>query len=567
MDQKKLLNKVRTKENIELAYNYALNDRIKNDSYFDHFEIEYVIKYKQEILAEILAELKSPSSFQGRFAYTYYLAKNNLCYRRMIYLPFKDLVIRYAFVIVLANYLDLSLSGGCFANRRAKGKDAKKFLLEDYYKIAVAKFKNWQKKCADKYQVLIRTDISSFYDSVSHQYLIKTLAQQLSIDVNSEFLQLFTKLLSPKVISYSHKTKKVQEPQTLRQGLIIGNNSEGFLANLYLRDVDEAMQEAGIEFGRYNDDMRIFAENRQKAHLYLLILQEHLLSKGLNLNASKTLIAENKEEIEKLRTKLYDESSVGFDDPYLEIQGTEYGELLVTKNEIEKHIDKEFTLNDLWAEFAESEQLMNDKDAKKICNLIQNHLPKEYINESHINQLQIILTHWQGCSKQAAWLLVRSTYDSDISQETKTKALKVLLKVLSSEETLSYGKYRIIHHLVNSRKDKFKQQYRLVDTWESKFKKELREILLELLQKTAFELNIIALYALKKLGDSQTEIEKYVKKYIPKPLGEPILNAILYSQELQKLQDLVKLNEINSNLDNQWEEATDYESEEGGNFY
>jgi hypothetical protein len=115
---------------------------------------------------------------------------------------------------------------------------------------------------------LIKTDISAFYDSVSHQYLVKTLAKQLYIKPETAFLRLFKKLLCVHVISYCQKAKTVQSPKTLHQGLTIGNNLEGFLANLYLKNIDDAMQSAGIEFGRYNDDMRIFAENREIAQLH-----------------------------------------------------------------------------------------------------------------------------------------------------------------------------------------------------------------------------------------------------------------------------------------------------------
>jgi hypothetical protein len=60
----------------------------------------------------------------------------------MIYIPFKDLVVRYAFVIVLAKHLDKSLSAQCFANRRAEGQPAKKYLLDDYYKVSFVNLTN-----------------------------------------------------------------------------------------------------------------------------------------------------------------------------------------------------------------------------------------------------------------------------------------------------------------------------------------------------------------------------------------------------------------------------------------
>jgi Reverse transcriptase (RNA-dependent DNA polymerase) len=528
MDHINLLNQVRNQENINLAFNYALHDRKKNDSYFDHVEIEYFTSFKDKIIEEINEELEETSFFRPRSAYAYYLQKNNLCYRRMIYLPFKDLVIRYAFVIILANHLDKSLVENCFGNRRASEKQANDFLLEDYYNVSLREFRNWQKKCADKYEVLIRTDISSFYDSISHQYLLEILARQLSISVDTPFLQLFSKLLKPEIISYSHKTKKLQIPQTLGQGLTIGNNLEGFLANLYLRDVDEAMQDSEIEFGRYNDDMRIFANNIDTAHSYLLILQENLLKKGLNLNASKTKIAPNKKDIEKLRTKLFDEPSPGLYNPYSEFQDTEESKFFES-NEVEKNIDKEISLDDLLAEFDPESDIKDDKDAKNFRTYIQNHLDRNQRKTEHIEKLKIILTNFQGTSKQAPWLIVESSYYKDVPEATRKKAMEELFYILESNKSSAYTKYRIIHHLINLRKT----NHRIVNKLDNQRKKQLKQILLNSLKEPAFELNIIALYALKILGDKLDNLKSYVKDYISKPLGDPIINTIYYLEQLE----------------------------------
>lgn len=99
---------------------------------------------------------------------------------------------------------------------------------------------------------------------------------------------------------------KVQDIEFIKQGLPIGNSTEGFLVNVYLKKIDESMATHKIEFGRYNDDMRIFSNNKQHVLNAVLILQQLLLTKGLNLNAGKTMIAENEEQIENLRAKAYD---------------------------------------------------------------------------------------------------------------------------------------------------------------------------------------------------------------------------------------------------------------------
>ncbi|MEQ9671185.1 reverse transcriptase domain-containing protein [Coleofasciculus sp. G2-EDA-02] len=528
MDHIKLLNQVRSKSTIKLAFQYALNDRLHNDSYFNHIEIEYVQNFQNKIIEELLQELKKADQFTPRPAYAYYLPKTNLCYRRMIYIPFKDLVVRYAFVIVLAKHLDKSLSPQCFANRRAEGERSKKYLLDDYYKVSLVNFRQWQKECATKYSVLIRTDISSFYDSISHQYLIKTLAKQLSIKPENAFFRLLAKLLCLEVISYSHKTKTVQAPKTLHQGLTIGNNLEGFLANLYLKDIDDAMQSAGIEFGRYNDDMRIFADNPQLSRLYLLILQEQLLTKGLNLNSSKTKIAENQEQIEKLRTKVYDISPSLYD-PSEENEAGGYIEIVSKTNKIQQNIDQES--DELDKDFNPDQQIKEDKDAKNFCKFFRKLKTKKRL-PVHIKKLEIILNHWQGNSKYASWLIVNSIYNKDIQPDTKTAAIDALFNILNSVESLSYTKYRLIHNLIHLKPDLKTPEFRVIHQLDDSKKQELRTILFKLLKQSAFELNLTCLYALRVLGASSQDLEQYAHQQISKPLGSPILTALDYLQDL-----------------------------------
>jgi hypothetical protein len=554
MDHIKLLNQVRSKETIRLAFQYALSDRLHCDSYFDYIEIEYVQRFQDKIIEELLQELKKADQFSPRTAYVYYLPKTELCYRRMIYIPFKDLVARYAFVIVLAKHLDQSLSDNCFANRRAKGKQAKEFLLECYYKVSLPKFRNWQKDCADKYDILIQTDISAFYDSVSHQYLVKTLAEQLCIKPETAFFRLFNKLLCVDVISYCQKAKTVQSPKTLHQGLTIGNNLEGFLANLYLKNIDDAMQSAGIEFGRYNDDMRIFAESREIAQLHLLILQDNLLTKGLNLNSSKTKIAENKEQIEQLRTKVYDLSPSLYDNSE-ENEAGGYIDVVVKTNEVQKNIDPE--LDDLDKNFDPNGEIKAEKDAKNFCLFFSKKLNKE-----------IILTHWQGSSKNASWLIVNSIYNKDVSLETQMASIERVFNVLHSSQALSYTKYRLIYNLIHLKPNLKFPKFRVIHQLNDNRKEELRKILFELLKQPAFELNIIALYAFRILGDLSKDLEKYAHQYIPKPLGSPILTVLDYLQDLEPIL-LWEKTQTETSIDSNdtAEKLNDHEQYETPEFY
>ncbi|NMG59269.1 RNA-directed DNA polymerase [Geitlerinema sp. P-1104] len=544
MDHIQLLNQVRRLDNINLSYDYALNDRKKNDSYFNHIEIDYFsdLSCRNKVIQEIQKELQDPDIFHLRPTFAYYIPKNNLCYRRMIYIPFKDLVVRYAFVTVIADILDVTLSDRCFANRREVTHRCENFLLENYHEKSLPNFRNWQKQCVEnsEYHVLIRTDISSFYDSVSHQYLIQTLAEQLSINTSTDFMQLFAKLLRPQVISYSQKTTKPQAPQVLKHGLTIGNNLEGFLANLYLRDVDEVMEndryfeQKSIEFGRYNDDMRIFAGNRKTAKKYLLILQEYLLSKGLNLNSSKTLIAENSKDIEEIRTKFFGDLSPDTYDPKFESQDTEDKKFASENIDLENHIDKEDY--DSLKDFDANAPIETDRDAKNFCKFLQHYMKYEERNPSHVQKLEVILTQFQGSSRHASWLLVQSYYYKNIKKDTQLAALNSIFIILESDESLSYTKSRIIHHLSSVRIDrKSETKYRLIERLNTDSPERINKILITSLKVPAYELNLTAIYALYVLGKPMHEIESYIRQYMRKPLSSPILEAISYLRKMKGL--------------------------------
>jgi hypothetical protein len=414
MDHIAILNQIRSESNLQRAYYYAFNDRHKFDYYFDYFEMEYVFNNRDRILSDLEAELSDIDGYTLRPAYAYMPPKNDLCYRRMIYLPFKDLVVRYAFVTVVADYLDQDLGPRCFANRRAVGDEARNHLLQDFAKIAWPNFCDWQRDCAERYSVLLRTDISAFYDSVSHDYLIRQVASELSVSEETELMKLFRKILQVPVIAYSHLEQAVLPPAVVRQGLIIGNNVEGFLANLYLKDVDMLMNSIdGIEFGRYNDDMRIFGNSREMVLEAVIVLQEALLAKGLNLNGSKTRIAENEQQVEKLRSKFY-EVYLYHVEEYEELE-----EQVTEVNNIRDEIDDSF--DDFDRTFSPDDEIVDNTDAKDYCKFITN-MPVEEISPEFIRKLSEIIIRWQGSGKHASWLLVQSACWNGVPLESKELA-------------------------------------------------------------------------------------------------------------------------------------------------
>ena len=523
MDHVRILNKIRDKTNLERAFRYAVYDRLRKDFYYDCFEIDFVTQNHDSIMSELRIELGELDNYTPRPAYAFYPPKSDLCYRRMIYIPFKDLVIRYAFVAVLAELLDNELFPCCFANRKANGEQAKSSLLQDFASESWPNFCLWQKECVKENNVLLRTDISAFYDSVSHDYLASIIADGLSVDVNTQLIQFFKKLLCIPVISYSNMTGKVEKPQPIRQGLAIGNGTEGFLANLYLKDVDEAMQGNDIEYGRYNDDMRIFGKDRKSVLDAVRTIQELLLVKGLNLNTSKTEIAESKEKIEELRSKDYE----------LYEYVSEEEPIPRDREEIKARIDRSFDEFD--RRFESNDELSDNDDAKDFCKFLgaknkegKNLLPLSDWTPEYIEKIGDILIRWKGSSKHASWLLVQSAFFQEVPEYTRKKAIKILFNSLSDEAINSYAKYRLMHHIVKFRYSFGDQDIRFLDDLSSMEKTELLRLLPEIIAQPAFELNIMGLYTLWILSGSVSDVERNIRDYVPKPIGDPIKNALSY---------------------------------------
>ncbi len=534
MDHTRILNEIRSQKTLELGFDYALYDRLRRDFYFDYFEIEYANANKQAVLDEIAEELREPEGFVPRLGYAYFPPKTALCYRRMIYLPFKDLVIRYAFCTVFAKYLERGMLPSSFANRRATGDQARFSLLQDFSATSWPNFCTWQREQAKLRSVLLRTDISSFYDSISHSYLLDAISQELSLSPESPVMKLFRRLLTVTVISYSRETGRIKQNELL-QGLPIGNGTEGFFANIYLNKVDSSMKKLassnGIGFGRYNDDMRIFGDDRQSVLDAVRLLQDALLVKGLNLNANKTEIAANQKDMADLRSKDYELSDYQWEED--EVEDDEPDTTSETISVVQSRIDLHF--HEFNTVFVPGQLLVKDKEGKDFCKFLS--VKKAdgsallHISErlpEHINMLYEVATKWQGSGKHAAWLMVQSAFYGGVRPATASKAKEVLFLLLENGGVNSYIKYRLLHHLVRLRKRRKGIEFRYLDLLSADEKKRLREFIPRFIAQPAFELNVVSLYVCYRLGASRTELEELVRVNAINPDADPLRNALSF---------------------------------------
>jgi hypothetical protein len=127
--------------------------------------------------------------------------------------------------------------------------------------------------------VIVQTDISSFYEHVSHHY-IENLINTLGGDagpVSKQINALLSKLFAGRSF-----------------GLPVGGQGARVLAELFLNQVDAALTSRGVRWNRYVDDYVLIATNTADAYRSLGILAQGLMDYGLSLNKSKTAFLSSK---------------------------------------------------------------------------------------------------------------------------------------------------------------------------------------------------------------------------------------------------------------------------------
>jgi len=162
--------------------------------------------------------------------------------------------------------------------------------------------------------VVATTDISDFYSRIYHHRLDNALRGSVS---RASHVTAIMRLL-----------KGWNNTETF--GIPVGCAASRVLAEITLSDVDEALLAYEIDFVRYNDDYRIFADTAAKAYKQLAFLAETLFANhGLSLQQQKTSIysidqfssqfleAPVDRVVDSLREKYYDLlEGLGITDPY-----------------------------------------------------------------------------------------------------------------------------------------------------------------------------------------------------------------------------------------------------------
>lgn len=124
-----------------------------------------------------------------------------------------------------------------------------------------------------------KADIHDYFNSVHVETLLPLLDEALADDpMLKDFIKAL--LLNP----YSVKDG---ETVTVKKGIMAGVPISGFLANLYLSDLDRRFAHMGAIYARYSDDVIVFAETEEEITRYEAIIKTCLEEKQLEINPKK----------------------------------------------------------------------------------------------------------------------------------------------------------------------------------------------------------------------------------------------------------------------------------------
>jgi len=133
----------------------------------------------------------------------------------------------------------------------------------------------------DDYEWVIDIDIEQFFDKVNHDRLIQILREQVN---DSATLNLIRKYLKAGVMEQGLvKATKTGVPQ--------GGPLSVVLSNIYLDKLDKELEQRGLRFVRYADDVLIFTKSEMAANRVMKSISDWIERKlFLKVNATKSKV-------------------------------------------------------------------------------------------------------------------------------------------------------------------------------------------------------------------------------------------------------------------------------------
>lgn len=197
-------------------------------------------------------------------------------YRKCALTDIYDEIVYLTLVISIANEVERmrinKREQRVFSYRFGKYKGK---LFDSNYHYTAFRERVKEKSGYAKNKVIVECDISNFYDRLNIHRIESILRSNLKID--DDIISLINELL----LYWANRDS---------YGLPVGSNASRILAEAALIEVDNYLKSKNIDFCRFVDDYRIFAQDAFEAHSNLALLTLKLSKEGMFLNVQKTKV-------------------------------------------------------------------------------------------------------------------------------------------------------------------------------------------------------------------------------------------------------------------------------------
>lgn len=511
---------------------YAIHSRLNNDYFCDFFELNINCKDKIKInqLVEYIRNiylLSEPYIQDESFAYAY--PKNDLFIRKCIYLPFKEYAVRYHLINTLSLAVENCFINTSYAHRTQRSTTKSEFLplFKEYYpeykkfiKGAEYLLKEFKQNNQESY--LLKADITAFYDSISHHYLIDAIFELLGNILPRKYEELLKQILKPKFEFYSIIDESLKSINK-HQGLLVGNITDGYLANILLTRIDELMIAHGFNYARYVDDIKIITTTKDNALKAVNILQEELYRIGLTLNSAKTEIIHNPSSVEDLLRKNH----------LISMQDILNENFNVTTQQESLEEDEDIRLKDILnINFSEKLKIEEVKKITKFLNKLKsnNDYDEEFLVYL-IEKIPEMILLFPETINTHTWTVVK-LINFGYSNKIIFAGYKAMNGIFKDRKIMDYARTRLIHHLIKPRKKDPPYILMMVKNNDS-FREKLISIFQKFLSAKSIDLNLNSLYALwilshKENGSTFDEIlfHQTIDNYLPRPISHTISRVL-----------------------------------------
>lgn len=154
-----------------------------------------------------------------------------------------------------------------------------------------------------------KVDISDYFNSVDTERAVAKMKVALSDD--PECAELIEGILREPRATVGRRQVEC------RKGIMAGVPISGFLANLFLVELDERFASEGVIYARYSDDIIVFSDSEEGIARHEAVIKEHLSAMGLAVNEKKEFRTKRDEPWEflgfKVEGRRIDISTVSFE--------------------------------------------------------------------------------------------------------------------------------------------------------------------------------------------------------------------------------------------------------------